>query len=433
MHDIRAVRADPAAFDAALARRGMAPTAEAILRLDEARREAIGVTEEAQAARNRLSREIGAAMKRGDAAEAERLKAEVARAAGAASEADPEARGREVTAALETLPNLLDPEVPDGRDESDNVVIHQHGEPPRGNAPARQHFELGEAFGAMDFATAAKLAGSRFTLLSGPLARLERALGQWMLDLHVTEHGYVETSVPLLVNDATMHGTGQLPKFADDLFRTTDGRWLIPTAEVPLTNIVRGEIVADASLPRRYAALSPCFRSEAGAAGRDTRGMLRQHQFGKVEMVSITRPEESGEEHERMTRCAERVLTDLGLTWRRVLLCAGDTGFSAAKTYDLEVWLPGQAAWREISSCSNCHDFQARRMDARYRPAGGKGTAFLHTLNGSGVAVGRALIAVMETHQREDGSIAIPEPLRPYLRRLDALSPPTVAATPAGA
>ncbi|MBX6374206.1 MAG: serine--tRNA ligase, partial [Acetobacteraceae bacterium] len=289
----------------------------------------------------------------------------------------------------------------------------------------KQHFELGEALGLMDFATAAKLAGSRFVVLKGALARLERALGQWMLDLHTREHGYTEAAVPLLVNDATVYGTGQLPKFAEDLFRTTDGRWLIPTAEVPLTNFVRDEILPEASLPLRLTALTPCFRSEAGAAGRDTRGMLRQHQFTKVELVSITTPDASAEEQERMTRCAERVLTELGLTWRRVVLSAGDTGFGAAKTYDLEVWLPGQRAWREISSCSNCRDFQARRMNARYRPKDAKGTAFVHTLNGSGVAVGRALIAVMETHQQADGSILIPEVLRPWMGGMAEIRPGT--------
>jgi seryl-tRNA synthetase len=321
------------------------------------------------------------------------------------------------TAILESLPNVLASDVPDGADEAANVVLHQHGEPPRPNFAPKQHFELGEALGLMDFAGAAKLAGARFTVLRGALARLERALAQWMLTLHTEQHGYAETAVPYLVNAATLYGTGQLPKFEEDLFKTTDGRYLIPTAEVPLTNLVRDDIIAEASLPLRFAALSPCFRSEAGSAGRDTRGMLRQHQFQKVEMVSVTRPQDSAEEHERMTECAERVLTGLGLVWRRIVLCAGDTGFGAAKTYDLEVWLPGQGAWREISSCSNCRDFQARRMNARYRPAEGKGTAFVHTLNGSGVAVGRALIAVMETYQQADGSVAVPDVLRPWVGR----------------
>ncbi|MXP63843.1 serine--tRNA ligase [Roseomonas sp. M0104] len=415
MHDIRIVRADPAAFDAALARRGLAPVAETLLAQDAARRAAQTAAQEAQARRNQLSKEIGQAKRQGG--DTTGLEAEGAGLRDRMEALDAEAKSLEAaqTSVLEALPNLLDAEVPDGRDESDNVVLHQHGTPPQLGFAPKQHFEIGEALGLMDFAGAAKLAGARFTVLKGALARLERALGQYMLSLHVDEHGYAETTVPLLVNDATMYGTGQLPKFEEDLFRTTDGRWLIPTAEVPLTNMVAGEILPEAELPLRFAALSPCFRSEAGSAGRDTRGMLRQHQFSKVEMVSITVPEQSDAEHERMTRCAERVLTELGLVWRRIVLCAGDTGFSAAKTYDLEVWLPGQGAWREISSCSNTRDFQARRMNARYRPKEGKGTAFLHSLNGSGVAVGRALIAVLETHQQADGSVRVPEVLAPWM------------------
>ncbi|MBV8575909.1 MAG: serine--tRNA ligase, partial [Acetobacteraceae bacterium] len=323
---------------------------------------------------------------------------------------------------LAALPNTLDPEVPEGADESANVVIVQHGEPRDLGFEPRQHFELGEALGMMDFAMAAKLAGSRFTVLRGALARLERALGQFMLDLHTREHGYAEISVPLLVNDATMYGTGQLPKFAADSFQTTDGRWLVPTAEVPLTNMVAGEIVPEKQLPIRVTALTDCFRSEAGAAGRDTRGMLRQHQFRKVELVSITHPEQSAAEHERMTEMAERVLALLELPYRRVLLCAGDTGFSSAKTFDLEVWLPGQQTWREISSCSNCRDFQARRMNARFRAADGKAVAHVHTLNGSGVAVGRALIAVLENHQQADGSILVPEVLWPYMGGMERIA-----------
>ncbi|MGK7869417.1 serine--tRNA ligase [Falsiroseomonas sp. E2-1-a20] len=424
MHDIKVVRADPAAFDAALARRSLPPVAAEALRLDDLRIEAVRLTQAAQTTRNELSRQIGAAMKAGDPALAERLKAEVKAAMDAAAAATPEAHEAARDALLASLPNLLAADVPDGADESANVVLHTHGSPRNFPFAPRQHFELGEALG-MDFGTAAKLAGARFTVLRGPLARLERALGQWMLNLHTEEHGYTECAVPLLVNDASMYGTGQLPKFKEDLFGTTDGRWLIPTAEVPLTNFVRGDILAEPALPLRLAALSPCFRSEAGSAGRDTRGMLRQHQFPKVEMVSITHPDQSEAEHERMTACAERVLTELGLTWRRIVLASGDTGFGAAKTYDLEVWLPGQQAWREISSCSNCRDFQARRMEARFRPASAKGTEFLHTLNGSGVAVGRALIAVLETHQAEDGSIAIPEVLRPYMGGAEALRPAT--------
>ncbi len=415
MHDIRAVRADPVAFDVALARRGIAPLSPSILAIDEARRTAQTALQEKQARRNAIAKEIGMAKRQGGDTAALEAEAVALRDEMAALEAAAAAAEREQVALLEALPNILDAEVPDGVDESANVVLHQQGDLPNFAFLPKQHFELGEALGLMDFGTAAKLAGSRFTVLKGPLARLERALANWMINLHTEAHGYSETSVPLLVNDATMYGTGQLPKFAEDLFRTTDDRWLIPTAEVPLTNFAREEIIPEASLPMRMTALTPCFRSEAGSAGRDTRGMLRQHQFWKVEMVSITAPDESVAEHERMTRCAERVLTDLGLTWRRIILSSGDTGFGAARTYDLEVWLPGQQAWREISSCSNCRDFQARRMNARMKPKEGKGNVFVHTLNGSGVAVGRALIAVMETYQQEDGSIRIPDVLLPFM------------------
>jgi seryl-tRNA synthetase len=297
------------------------------------------------------------------------------------------------------------------------------GAPPAFDFPARQHFELGASLGLMDFEAAAKLVGSRFVVLKGALARLERALGQFMIDLHTAEHGYEEVSVPLLVNATTAYGTNQLPKFEDDLFKTTDGRYLIPTAEVPLTNLAAGEIIPEARLPWRLAALTDCFRSEAGAADRDTRGMLRQHQFRKVEMVSITHPDASGPEQERMTRCAELVLERLELPYRRVLLAAGDTGPSSARTFDLEVWLPGQGAWREISSCSNCRDFQARRMNARFRATEGRDVGFVHTLNGSGVAVGRALIAVMENRQQADGSVVVPAVLRPYMAGLDRIGP----------
>jgi seryl-tRNA synthetase len=415
MHDIRAIRADPTAFDAALARRNVPPMAEAIVALDAERRQALGALQDMQARRNTLAREIGQAKRQGGdtaALEAEgtalRQELEALEAIAARAEADSRAR-------LESLPNILDPDVPDGADETANVVLKNWREPPRPNFPARQHFELGEALGLMDFAAAAKLAGARFTVLRGALARMERALGQFMIDLHTAEHGFEEIAVPSLVNDAAVYGTGQLPKFAEDLFRTTDGRWLIPTAEVPLTNLAAGEITPEWRLPVRLAALTDCFRSEAGSAGRDTRGMLRQHQFRKVEMVVIAHPEQSDAEHERMTRCAETVLERLELPYRRVVLCAGDTGFGAAKTYDLEVWLPGQAAWREISSCSNMRDFQARRMNARFRATDGKTLGFVHTLNGSGVAVGRALIAVMENHQQPDGTIRVPEVLRTYM------------------
>ncbi len=415
MHDIRQVRAEPAAFDAAMARRGLAPLSEQVLALDSTRRAAQAAVQEKQSRRNALAKEIGQGKRTGADTSALEAEATSLRDDMAALEAEAKAADEAQLRLLEALPNILDPDVPEGRDETDNVVLHQHGEPATLPFAARQHFELGEALGLMDFSNAAKLAGARFTVLKGALARMERALGQWMLTLHTDQHGYTEAQVPLLVNDATMYGTGQLPKFEEDLFKTTDGRYLIPTAEVPLTNLVRDEILAEAALPLRYTALSPCFRSEAGSAGRDTRGMLRQHQFNKVEMVSICRPQDSDAEHERMTACAERVLTELGLTWRRILLCAGDTGFGAARTYDLEVWLPGQGMWREISSCSNCRDFQARRMNARFKPAEGKGNVPLHTLNGSGVAVGRALIAVMETHQQADGSILVPGVLVPFM------------------
>lgn len=425
MHDLAAIRRDPAAFDAAMARRGLVPSDPSvasgtgyggwIAALDAEVRKNTTEQQELQAARNDVSKRIGMAKKSGQPTDA--LEAE-ARGINARMEALPgaiEVQKAKLKELLESLPNILDADVPDGADETANVVLKQHGEPRALDFAAKQHFELGEALGLMDFPTATKVAGARFTVLKGALARLERALGQYMVSLHTEEHGYTECSVPLLVNAATAYGTTQLPKFEEDLFKTTDGRYLIPTAEVPLTNFAAGEILAEDALPQRLTALTPCFRSEAGSAGRDTRGMLRQHQFWKVEMVSITRAEDSVAEHERMTQCAERVLTELGLTWRRIVLCTGDTGFGSTKTFDLEVWLPGQQAWREISSCSNCRDFQARRMAGRYRPKDAKGTAFLHTLNGSGVAVGRALIAVMETHQQADGSIAIPAVLQPFM------------------
>ncbi len=413
MHDIRALRADPAAFDAAMARRGLAAMTPALLARDAERRAAQGAAQEKQARRNALAREIGQAKRTGADTAAREAEATALRAEMEALEARAGALDAALRASLEALPNLLDAGVPDGADERANLVLAEHGAKPAFDFAPKQHFELGEALGLMDFATAAKLSGARFVVLRGALARLERALGQFMLDLHTGAHGYTEMVVPSLVNDATVYGTGQLPKFADDLFRTTDGRWLIPTAEVPLTNTVAGEILAAKDLPLRLTALTDCYRSEAGASGRDTSGMLRQHQFRKVELVSICAPEASEAEHERMTGCAEAVLTALGLTFRRVLLCAGDTGFGAAKTFDLEVWLPGQEAWREISSCSTCRDFQARRMGARMR--GLDGVGFVHTLNGSGVAVGRALIAVLETHQQADGSVQVPTVLAPYM------------------
>jgi seryl-tRNA synthetase len=421
MHDIRAIRADPAAFDAAMARRGLEPIADRLVAMDAERRTMLAAEQDKQARRNALAKQVGEG-KRAKAdtsaleAEASSLRADMEMLKLNAATAE-----TNIKAVLETLPNILDPDVPDGADESANVVLKQVGEPRDLGFAPKQHFELGEALGLMQFEQAAKLAGARFTILRGKLARLERALGQFMLDLHTREHGYEEVQVPLLVNDATMYGTGQLPKFAEDLFRTTDGRWLIPTAEVPLTNYARDEILTDKMLPVRQSALTDCFRSEAGSSGRDTRGMLRQHQFHKVELVSIVRPEDSDAEHERMTACAERVLALLGVPFRRMLLCAGDTGFGSTKTYDLEVWLPGQKMWREISSCSNCRDFQARRMNGRYRTADGK-VAFVHTLNGSGVAVGRALIAVMENFQNADGSIFVPEVLRPWTGGMEMIA-----------
>ena len=424
MHDIRAIRTDGAAFDAAMARRGLASVSPDILARDADRRAAQTALQEKQAHRNALAREIGQGKRSGAdtaalEAEATALRGEMEGLEKRAADLD-----QAIQRVLEALPNILDTEVPNGPDETANLVLAQHGEPRDLGFQPKQHFELGDALGMMDFATAAKLAGARFTILRGPLARMERALGQFMLDLHTTQHGYTETVVPSLVNDATLFGTGQLPKFAEDNFRTTDGRWLIPTAEVPLTNTVAGEIVPEKQLPIRLTALTDCYRSEAGASGRDTRGMLRQHQFRKVELVSIAHPDHSAAEHERMTRCAETVLGMLGLPYRRVLLSSGDTGFGAARTHDLEVWLPGQQMWREISSCSNTRDFQARRMNARFRGGPeGKTVAYVHTLNGSGVAVGRALIAVMENHQQADGSILVPEVLWPYMGGLERIAP----------
>jgi len=420
MQDIRAIREDANGFDRALARRGLVKPSAPLVVQDDELRAATRRLQEMQTARNALAKRIGEA--RRTKADTAALEAEGAELRGAMEAFEAEVLRLEVALrqSLAGLPNTLDNEVPDGRDETDNAEVKTFGDRRNFAFAPKQHFEIGEALGLMDFAAAAKLAGSRFTVLRGALARLERALGQFMLDVHVNEHGYQETAVPLLVNDAAMFGTGQLPKFADDLFKTTDGRWLIPTAEVSLTNLVAGEILPREKLPLRFTALTPCFRSEAGSAGRDVRGMLRQHQFQKVELVSITHPDESEAEHERMTRCAEIILEKLELPYRKMLLCAGDTGFSAAKTYDLEVWLPGQGMYREISSCSNTRAFQARRMNARFRDAGGK-PEFVHTLNGSGVAVGRALIAVLENYQNEDGSVTIPTVLRPYMGGMETI------------
>jgi seryl-tRNA synthetase len=423
MHDIRWIRDHADEFDRALGRRGLPPASADLLALDERRRAAIAQLETAQARRNAASREIGQAKAHKDDERAQALMAEVASLKAviqAGEEAEKEAIA-ELDSALAQLPNLPLDDVPDGTGADENVERHRFGA--RRNYPfsPRAHDDLGEAFGQMDFDVAAKLSGARFVVLKGPLARLERALGAFMLDLHTGEHGYTEIDPPLLVRDAAMFGTAQLPKFADDQFRTTTQHWLIPTAEVPLTNLVRESIVPEAQLPMRFTACTACFRAEAGAAGKDTRGMIRQHQFTKVELVSITSPDQSRDEHERMLACAEEVLRRLDLHYRVVTLCTGDMGFAAQKTYDIEVWLPGQGAYREISSCSTCGEFQARRMNARYRPAGGGAPRYIHTLNGSGVAVGRALIAVMETYQQQDGSIAVPDALKPYLGQLNAI------------
>jgi len=423
MFDIRWIRENPKEFDRGMARRGLPPQSPALLELDSERRRLLAELQELQARRNAASKEIGRAMAAGERERAEELKREVAAIKGRMQELEEAARAKEeeLRERLAALPNIPLDEVPDGEDENDNVEVRRVGEPPRFDFEPKQHFELGEALGLMDFERAARISGARFVVLRGALARLERALAQFMLDLQTEDNGYEEVNPPLLVRDEALFGTGQLPKFAEDLFRTTDGRWLIPTAEVPLTNLVREEIVPREALPMRLCALTPCFRSEAGAAGRDTRGMIRQHQFEKVELVSITTPEEGRAELDRKTACAEEVLKRLGLPYRVVVLCTGDMGFSARMTYDIEVWLPGQDTYREISSVSLCGDFQARRMNARYRQESEKGIRFVHTLNGSGLAVGRTLVAVMENFQQADGSILIPEVLRPYMGGMERI------------
>jgi len=416
MHDIRTIRDNPEAFDQGLRNRGLEAAAERLIALDDRRKAAISALQAALERRNALSKEIGRAKAAKDETRAQELMSEVARLKENIPELEQAEReaGAQLEDQLARIPNLAKADVPVGADEQGNVERHRFGNP-RNLAATKQHFEIGEALGLMDFASAAKLSGSRFVVLRGQLARLERALGQFMIDLHTTEHGYTEIAPPLLVRDDIPFGTGNLPKAAEDMFCTREGLWLIPTAEVPLTNLVREEILDEDVLPLRFTALTPCFRSEAGAAGRDTRGMLRQHQFAKCELVSVTAPEASADEHERMLACAEEVLKRLDLPYRVVTLCTGDMGFAAAKTYDIEVWLPGQGAYREISSCSVCTDFQARRMNARYRPKDGKGPRFVHTLNGSGIAVGRALIAVLENYQNEDGSVTVPAALAPYM------------------
>jgi seryl-tRNA synthetase len=423
MHDIRLIRDNPQAFDAGLASRGLAPQSADLLLLDEQRRSVIASLQKAQERRNAASKEIGAAMAKRDTETAERLKAEVAalKDALAAGEAEQKRLDAALDEALSVIPNIPGPDVPFGADETGNVEYRRHGTVPQSNHLGAQHFEIGEALGLMDFEAAAKLSGSRFVVLRGQLARLERALGQFMIDLHTTENGYTEVSAPLLARAPAFFGVGQLPKFEEDLFRTTNDFYLVPTAEVTLTNLVREAITEEKDLPLRLTALTPCFRSEAGAAGRDTRGMLRQHQFWKCELVSISTPEASGAEHERMLGSAEMVLKRLELPYRVMTLCTGDMGFSSRKTYDIEVWLPGQKTYREISSCSVCGDFQARRMNARYRTADGKAVRHVHTLNGSGLAVGRTLIAVLENGVQPDGSVKIPAALRPYMGGMDRI------------
>ncbi|MDP3632113.1 serine--tRNA ligase [Phenylobacterium sp.] len=416
MHDIRAIRETPELYEKAWAAKGRSGAAAQAIELDGKVRAAKTAAETAQAKRNELSKLIGQAKAQKNEAEAQRLLAEVEslKGAGAAQAEAEKAASAELFDLLASLPNLPMADVPAGEDENDNVELRRWGEPNHIASP-KDHVDLGGALGLMDFEAASKMSGARFVVLKGQLARLERALGQFMLDVQTQEHGYTEVSPPLLVRDEAVFGTNQLPKFAEDLFHTTDGRWLIPTAEVSLTNLVREQITPEEELPLRLTALTPCFRSEAGASGRDTRGMIRQHQFYKVEMVSITTPDQSADEHERMIGCGEAILKALNLPFRSMLLCAGDMGFGARKSVDLEVWIPSEGRYREISSISNCGDFQARRMDARTKAAGEKGTRFVHTLNGSGLAVGRTLVAVMENYQDENGRIAIPQALHPYL------------------
>lgn len=425
MHDIRAIRENPDAFDAAMQRRGLSGVAAEVLAIDEARRARITEAERAQADRNAASKEVGAAKARGDEAEFERLRALVSEKKDEIARLEEEAKGEDarLAALLMGLPNAPLPDVPDGADESGNVEIRRWGTPRAFDFTPLEHYDIPAAKPGLDFETAAKLSGSRFVVLQGAMARLHRALAQFMLDVHTTENGLTETMTPVLVRDTAMTGTGQLPKFAEDSYRTTNGWWLIPTSEVTLTNMVAGEILEEAALPIRRTAHTLCFRSEAGSAGKDTAGMLRQHQFEKVEMVSITHPDRSLEEHERMTRCAENILERLGMPYRTVVLCTGDMGFGARKTHDIEVWLPGQDTYREISSVSVCGDFQARRMNARFRPEGGGKPEFVHTLNGSGLAVGRALIAVLENGQQQDGSVVLPEALRPWLDGRTRITP----------
>lgn len=424
MLDVKWIRDNPGAFKEGLRKRGIAELVDQVGELERSRREAITLAEAAQAKRNALEKRVGELKRAGGDATDIIHDLSITKDIHASTLELATKREAELKSFLETIPNLPADDVPEGKTADDNPVVRRSGPIATPDFKPKQHFELGEALGLMDFEQAGVISGARFTILKGALARMERALAQFMLDLHTTEFGYTEVSPPLLVRDKALYGTANLPKFAEDLFRTSNDYWLIPTAEVPLTNLAAGKLLDEKQLPLRFTAWTPCFRSEAGAAGKDTRGMLRQHQFYKVELVSIAHPEQSEEEHERMTACAEAVLTRLGLPFRTVMLCTGDMGFASRKTYDIEVWLPGQGMYREISSCSNCGDFQARRMDARFRPAGQKGTRFVHTLNGSGIAVGRALIAVMENYQRGNGSIEIPEALRPYMGGMTSIAAP---------
>jgi seryl-tRNA synthetase len=423
MHDLRWIRDHPEEFDRGLKRRGLPTRTDEILALDRSWRAAETRAQEAQARRNRLAREIGAARKRGEEVEPLLQQSLVDKDSETEAAAEATRLRASIDDLLAELPNLPAEDVPDGPDETANRLLRHWGDAPQFDFAPLPHEAIGERLGLMDFARAGRMSGSRFVVLTGALARLERALGQFMVDLHTTEFGYTEVSPPLLVRDEAVFGTAQLPKLAEEMFRSTDGYWLIPTSEVPLANLVAGEILDQSTLPRRYTAWTPCFRSEAGAAGKDTRGMIRQHQFEKVELVSITRPEDSADEHERMTACAEEVLKRLGLHYRVVTLSTGDMGFAAHKTYDIEVWLPGQGIYREISSCSNCGAFQARRMKARYRPAAGKGTLPVHTLNGSGLAIGRTLIAILENFQRHNGTVELPPALRPYMGGQEVIEP----------
>ena len=426
MHDLKYIRENPEAFDAALKRRGVSPIAAQIIDIDQRRRAVLTQMQDGLARRNEASKAIGAAMGKGDTATADTLKAEVAALKDSLPAIEEQERilGAELDGILAAIPNLPFDDVPQGADEGDNVEIARWGEQRNFDFAPKDHADIGPPLG-LDFETGVAISGSRFTFMRGQMARLNRALGQFMLDHQTSVNGYSECNTPVLVNDGAMYGTDKLPKFAEDSFRTTDGRWLIPTAEVSLTSSVAGQILDEVALPIRMTALTLCFRSEAGAAGKDTKGLIRQHQFEKVELVSVTRPEDSTAEHERMTSAAESILQALKLPYRKLLLCTGDMGFGARKTYDLEVWLPGQGLYREISSCSNCGDFQARRMNARYRPAEGKGNIFVHTLNGSGLAVGRTLVAVLENYQEADGSVTVPAALLPYMGGIDRLVPQT--------